>query len=329
MSSIAIIIPAYNAMATLNETVASVVDQTWPDWEAVIVNDGSTDETGRLAEEWAQRDQRIRVIHQENGNQAAARNTGIRNSSPPWILCLDADDLLEPDALQAAAMVIGQKEAADNACGRCLLLSYRMFHDAGAVFREQTADASRHDSLTTYVRHLPFWPPCSHLFERRILERTAPFDPSIQGGEDGDMWLRFLRVGVRFEAVRDAWVRYRVLSGSMSTRSVRMMESHAIAFRRTMTDDDRCTTFDLGERLSPLEVEGRIIPGIWHLYLRRALSQANHEGALALWQWGRENLTEDYWRKPEQRTHTTLYNPEHVAGMQSACWIAEIGRAHV
>jgi len=75
-------IPAYNAQATLAQTVESVQAQTFPDWEVVIVNDGSTDETRSVAERFAQEDARVRVVSQENRGSGGAYNTAVRSAHP-------------------------------------------------------------------------------------------------------------------------------------------------------------------------------------------------------------------------------------------------------
>lgn len=94
-----ITIPAYNAAATLGETIDSVLSQSFKDWEIVIVDDGSTDDTRALAERCASRDSRIRVVHQENRGSGGAYNTAVRNARSDLLVMLSADDLLLPEHL--------------------------------------------------------------------------------------------------------------------------------------------------------------------------------------------------------------------------------------
>ena len=93
-------IPAYNAESTLAETVDSVRAQTFTDWELVIVDDGSTDSTLALAESFAAKDPRIRVVSQENRGSGGAYNTAVRNTRSDLIVMLSADDLLLPEHLE-------------------------------------------------------------------------------------------------------------------------------------------------------------------------------------------------------------------------------------
>src|SRR5579862_8348566 len=93
---ISVIIPAYNAEQTIGESLESLLAQTCPHWEAIVVDDGSTDSTGEIARQFAARDSRIRMIQQANGGESAARNTGISRATYEWLLFLDADDWIAP-----------------------------------------------------------------------------------------------------------------------------------------------------------------------------------------------------------------------------------------
>lgn len=87
-----IVIPVYKAEEYLDQCVESVLGQTYTDMEVILVDDGSPDRCGAMCDAWAEKDQRIKVIHQENGGAAAARNHGIRYASGDYLLCLDSDD---------------------------------------------------------------------------------------------------------------------------------------------------------------------------------------------------------------------------------------------
>ncbi len=96
---VTIIIPAYNAAQFLRRSVASALAQTYPSIEVVIVDDGSTDETGPIADSLAAHDARVRVVHQENRGLAEARRSGIKAAAADYLVHLDADDELLPDAV--------------------------------------------------------------------------------------------------------------------------------------------------------------------------------------------------------------------------------------
>lgn len=93
---LSVIVPAYNAMDCLEKCINSIRKQTFPSIEIIIVDDGSTDNTGALAEMIAMSDKRVRVFHKENGGSSSARNLGIENARGEYIGFVDADDFIEP-----------------------------------------------------------------------------------------------------------------------------------------------------------------------------------------------------------------------------------------
>lgn len=101
---VSIIIPAYNAVPFLAETIQSLCNQTYSHWEAIIVNDGSTDNTATICDSFI--DKRVSTIHQSNTGVATARNNGLALAKGDYIVFFDADDLMAPDFLQARIQVL-------------------------------------------------------------------------------------------------------------------------------------------------------------------------------------------------------------------------------
>lgn len=100
---ISIIVPCYNQAQYLDECLQSVFDQTYENWECIIVNDGGTDNTDDVVKQWLANDVRFKYFVKVNGGVASARNFGIEKASGTWILPLDADDLINPKYLQLAS----------------------------------------------------------------------------------------------------------------------------------------------------------------------------------------------------------------------------------
>ena len=103
---ISVIVPTYNAELFLDETLESVLSQTYENWECIIVNDGSTDNTEKIAKKWCERDTRFRYIYKKNGGLSSARNCGIKESKAKYIAFLDADDILTFDSLEIRINVL-------------------------------------------------------------------------------------------------------------------------------------------------------------------------------------------------------------------------------
>lgn len=97
---ISIIIPVYNVDKYLSKCLDSILSQTFTDYEVIMVDDGSTDTSGSICDEYAKKDKRIKVIHKENGGVSSARNCGLRQSRGTWICFVDADDSLLQSGLQ-------------------------------------------------------------------------------------------------------------------------------------------------------------------------------------------------------------------------------------
>ena len=106
---VSIVIPAYNAAAVIDRTVDSIKRQTYPNWELLIVNDGSKDHTGEVIDQMAASDERIKALHQENGGEIAARRTGAIHASGKWVMFVDADDLLPETAVASLMKYHGEE----------------------------------------------------------------------------------------------------------------------------------------------------------------------------------------------------------------------------
>lgn len=97
---VSVIIPVYNVAAYLEECVQSVLNQTYTNLEIILVDDGSTDDSGAMCDRFAATDPRVRVIHRENGGLSAARNTGLTNANGQFLYFLDSDDWIDPDTVE-------------------------------------------------------------------------------------------------------------------------------------------------------------------------------------------------------------------------------------
>ena len=123
-----IIIPVYNVEIYLRECLDSVLNQSFEDWEAICVNDGSTDHSVNILDEYASNDHRFKFINQPNGGLSAARNTGMKAAKGEYILFLDSDDWLELDTLEVISEALADE---DMVCfsGRRFFESEGQYHD--------------------------------------------------------------------------------------------------------------------------------------------------------------------------------------------------------
>lgn len=113
---ISVIVPVYNVMQYLPRCINSILDQTFTDFELLLIDDGSTDNSGKICDEYADKDHRIRVFHKTNGGVSSARNLGLDNAKGEWITFSDSDDELYADALNNYNDIIQDYDNVDIIC---------------------------------------------------------------------------------------------------------------------------------------------------------------------------------------------------------------------
>lgn len=109
---VSVIVPSYNIEDYIAECIESIIEQSYSDWELILVDDGSKDHTGEICDEYAKKNERIRVIHKENGGLVSARKCGLKEAAGEYIFYVDGDDWITPDALEIVCEC-AQREAAD------------------------------------------------------------------------------------------------------------------------------------------------------------------------------------------------------------------------
>ena len=110
---LSVIVPVYNCTQYIDRCIESIVSQSFKEIELILVDDGSTDNSGVRCDEWAAKDSRITVIHRENGGLSAARNTGIEHATSEYITFVDADDMITPYLLEPNIKILKQNPDID------------------------------------------------------------------------------------------------------------------------------------------------------------------------------------------------------------------------
>lgn len=211
---VSVVIPNFNHARYVGDAILSVLAQTYRDYEILVVDDGSTDDSHAVI---AQFGDRVRFICQPNAGLSAARNTGIRAAAGAYIGVLDADDLYEPEYLEAlVAMLRRQPGAGGVHCG------YRFVDHENQPLPQVEARAVEPDGLYRALLDGNFLVPESVLLRRTVYDDVGLFDEALRACEDWDVWLR---AASRFHILRSPRIltRHRVLPGSMSTDPQRML----------------------------------------------------------------------------------------------------------
>ena len=131
MSEVSIIIPVYNTEQYLKDCLSSVLAQTFADFEAIIVNDGSTDGSAAIIRDFAKRDSRFTIVEQENRGLSEARNAGLKVARGQWITFVDSDDMVSPDFLQVLTDAAKEAQADIACCGKKLFWNGAEINSAG------------------------------------------------------------------------------------------------------------------------------------------------------------------------------------------------------
>ena len=215
MPTISVIVPAYNAERTILETITSVLQQTFSDFELIVINDGSTDRTLELLN--SENDPRLKVFSYPNGGVSVARNRGITQARGEFIAVLDADDVWTPDKLELQVAALQQHPEA----GVAYSWAYYMDEEGKSIQPSEPVYFAGNVYAQLLVND--FVVSCSNcLIRRQAVESVGEFDPAVAGAADWDYWLR-LALHWSFVVVPKHQVFYRISSGSMQS-NVEFME---------------------------------------------------------------------------------------------------------
>ncbi len=218
---VSIIMPAYNAAKYIQASIDSVRQQTFTNWELIIINDGSTDNTIEIVKENERIDTRIKLINQKNSKQGAARNAGLRLAKGEWIAFIDADDLWMPQKLET--QLLPQFDA-------------DVIYTGGTILFEENKTTKRYQSeygayTGSEMYNILFCryniiPNLSVMMKAHLVSKIGYQDESmeINCSEDWEYWLRLARNGVSFYGINENLFIYRVHALGSSQNQIRMQE---------------------------------------------------------------------------------------------------------
>jgi glycosyltransferase involved in cell wall biosynthesis len=247
MPKVSVIIPCYNLGAYLDEAVDSVLAQTFRDFEIIIVNDGSTDEsTMNLLANYNK--PKTRVLHQENQGVSSARNNGIRISSGEYVCCLDADDKYHPEFLEKTVKVLDEDGA--HQYGFVTTWFYA-FGEKDAIWDTLDFDPWR-EAVSNGIH-------VASLFRRECWEKRGGYSVSLAGYEDWDFWISIVAMGYEWANIKEPLFSYRVRANSKVNRD---KQNRITLYRQIIRNNKDFYTSNCEdilakfmERLSQTEVE--------------------------------------------------------------------------
>ncbi len=231
MPTISIVMPVYQAAAHLSGTLESVVAQTFRDFECICVNDGSPDNSGSILDEYVAKDPRFRVFHRPNSGAGVSRNTALEQASGKYVICLDSDDLFEPELLETLYLRAEREQAEITVC------RYDAFD---TVSGEKTYELHYPESMPrsgifslktrTDLTFGDFRPePWKYLFLREFLTRwNIRFSTAVRNAEDVPFTNTALAFADRIALVDRVLLHYR--TGSVTSLESGKSSSHRTDF---------------------------------------------------------------------------------------------------
>jgi glycosyltransferase involved in cell wall biosynthesis len=209
-AAVSIVIAAYNYGRYLGAALASVRAQTFPDWEALVVDDGSTDDTPAVAAAFLH-DPRFRYVRVAHRGQPGAKNFGIRHTAAPLVAFLDADDIWLPRKLERQVA----RFESDRSLG--LVFSARRIIDGDGFELEHVEPRLHRGDVLEPLLGRNFICFSSTVLPRRVLDEVGLFDEQLPLAIDYDLWLRVAR-RYRFDFVDEPLLKYRMGHASLSSR---------------------------------------------------------------------------------------------------------------
>jgi len=226
-----IVVPAFNVQSTISETLDALLDQTFSDYEIIIVNDGSTDATAEVIAPFASHP-KIKIITQRNRGLAGARNTGIAAAKGAVIGFCDSDDLWEPTKLQAhVSHFKNNPEVGVSYSGSALI------NDNGDSLGSAQRPRLNNVSISHILKRNPIGNGSAVVIRREVLQEIAYrpeceahrdwfFDETFRQSEDIECWMRIaLTTNWKFEGVEGLLTKYRINSGGLSAATQRQLDA--------------------------------------------------------------------------------------------------------
>ena len=224
--AISVITPAYNASEFLSQTVASALAQTWRDFELLIVDDGSTDDTRAIALAWERTDPRIRVLTRRHGGPSAARNTAMAQARGQFFALLDSDDLWHPTFLDSQMRILEGRRTIDVVTGNAYNLGGvrdgEPVNPAGKSCREISLREILERENSVFIMSV---------FRRTVVDTITGFDERLPLNEDYDFWIRAAHAGFVFVHNPAPLGHYRRRPDSISANEMQMVTGILRVFR--------------------------------------------------------------------------------------------------
>lgn len=253
---ISVIIPCFNAGAYIDEAVNSVLSQTFQDFEIIIIDDGSEDQTHEIVMSYVEKDHRFKYIRQENKGLSASRNKGLQNAKGEFIQFLDADDLLSSDKFENQIAAFRKNNHIDIIYSEYLCFGDHNINKRWIYSRVLIKDPPLKDLILNWERDLSIPIHC-FLFRMSCFVLWGQFDETLPNHEDWDIQIRFANSGARYKIVPGRTALYRIREHSISRNLLEMTMGRDLVINKHI--DKSSSNFQLKLALGERKVETILI----------------------------------------------------------------------
>lgn len=217
-----IVVPVYNVENYLNECIRSIIEQEYHDYEIILINDGSTDKSGALCNEFVSQNDQIRVIHQLNRGLSAARNTGIREANGQYLLFIDSDDYIAKNVFIKIRQIIVEQEYPDVVFLEAIkFYPDGSFEPMGDGYEKKKINGKTHEEVLKHISTLRKYPgsACTKAIKRDIIDDSLMFIEGLTS-EDIEWTFRLFGKAKTYAYCSDPYYYYRQLrEGSITYKS--------------------------------------------------------------------------------------------------------------
>lgn len=308
---ISVVIPAYNAESSIGATIESVLNQTWPVSEIIVVNDGSTDRTADVVRGF---ESRVTLLEQVNQGVSAARNYGTQHASTDWIAYLDSDDVWLPEKLERQVNLL-RKNKDVNWCAtryyQCVGNAKTISKFSIPVATEPELSGELIHALESIASHINIW-VSTVLIRKSVLDLVGGFHTSLSSTADNDLWFRVGKVESEIAFVNFPLALYMVDPNGMSRSETKKISPARFEFFERLAqhiEDASVTNRPIFERIFD-RYAGQ--------YMFNLARTGNYEASRTLLQW----IQEKNFRLPSWKYRWIHWMPTYLTG-----WLRSVLRA--
>lgn len=266
MPIVSTIVPCYKQSQFLDECLQSVLEQSFTDWECIIINDGSPDDTSVVAEKWVKKDSRFKYIYKENGGLSSSRNAGLKVAKGEWIQFLDCDDKIGKEKFQLAANLFHQYDI--------IISDYQMFDNQILIppYCNYLQEELSYENIILNWDDRFTIPIHSAIFKKQYIQ---PFREDLKAKEDWLFWISFFKNNPSYIILNERLAYYRKHEKSMTQDNAFLHENEIQAYK-IIFEEIEIIKLKLDFFLNRIQYKNRLL----ELYMKDHTRLLNENAAL-------------------------------------------------